>query len=286
MNIDVVGDTVAELGEGPCWDADTATLLWVDIPSGAIHRTTETGATTTLWRDPPVSLVLPTARGLVAALRARIVLLGPDGADTVLGGVDAEEEIRFNDGKCAPNGRLWVGTMHTRRQPGTAHLYRLDPGATLTPVLSGVTVSNGLGWSPDGRTLYYVDTPTLAIDRFDHDPLTGALTARRCFADLADSGGRPDGLTVDAAGGVWVALFAGGALRRYTPAGELDTIVPVPVSHPTSCAFGGAGLDDLYVTTAREPLSPAARSAQPLAGRLLRLRPPVPGLPATTLVDN
>lgn len=285
ITVEVASDVAAGLGEGPCWDAGTATMLWVDIPAGAIHRTTpDTGATTTLRHEPPVSMVLPTARGLVVALRTSIALLGRDGTETVLGSIRVDDEIRCNDGKCDPAGRLWIGTMHTARRPRTARLYRLDPGGVLTKVLDGVTVSNGIGWSPDGHTLYYVDTPTLGIDRFDHDPATGAITGRRRFADLADSGGRPDGLTVDAAGCVWVALFAGGALRRYTPAGELDTVVPLPVSHPTSCAFGGTGLTDLYVTTASAPLSPADLAEQPLAGRLLRLRPPVAGLPAAELV--
>ena len=284
--VEAVGEVAAELGEGPCWDADTATLVWVDIPGGAIHRTVpETGATTTVRRSPPVSLALPTERGLLVALREQLVLLDEKGGSTLVAALPAEPGVRFNDGARDRSGRLWIGTMHTSREPGAAALYRLDRGGRLTRMLRGVTVSNGLDWSPNGRTLYYVDTPTLRIDAFDYEPHSGTITARRPFADLTDSGGRPDGLTVDAAGGVWVALFSGGALRRYTPEGNLDLIVPLPVTHPTSCAFGGADLGDLYVTTAREPLSAAARTEQPLAGRLLRLRPSVPGLPITTVGD-
>ena len=169
--------------------------------------------------------------------------------------------------------------MHTDGQSGGAALYRLDAVGTLTPVISGLTTSNGLGWSPDGTKLYYVETPTRRIDVFDYDARVGAVSARRAFADLADEGGRPDGLTVDAEGGVWVALIRGGTLHRYCPDGRLDAVVALPTSHATSCAFGGPGLADLYVTTARARLTDAERAVQPLAGRLLRLRPGVTGFP-------
>jgi sugar lactone lactonase YvrE len=190
--------------------------------------------------------------------------------------------IRFNDAKADARGRLWIGSMHTGRQTG-ASLYRLDlddrseAGGALAEIVSGVTVSNGLGWSADGRLMYYVDTPTLRVDVFDYEPATGEATGRRPLVDVSDTGGRPDGLTVDAEGCLWVALARGGAIHRYTPDGRLDTVVPLPVSWPTSCAFGGPELRDLYVTTASEPLSDAARAAEPLAGRLLRLRPGVRG---------
>ncbi|MQA07340.1 MAG: SMP-30/gluconolactonase/LRE family protein [Pseudonocardiaceae bacterium] len=269
MKPEPVGEIVAELGEGPCWDASSGTLLWVDIDGGLVHRTDPSSAeTSTLELSPPVSAVLPTADGgLLVARKNRLVLLDPE---RTVAGVPEEPAIRFNDGKCDPRGRLWIGTMNTDRARGTAALYRLDAGELVT-VLEGVTISNGLGWSPDGRTMYYADTPTLRVDAFDYDPETGELSGRRPFVDLDGQGGRPDGLTVDTDGGVWIALVGGGALHRYLPDGKLDAVVSLPVTHPTSCAFGGPELAELYVTTSRALVPEDERAAQPLAGRLFRL---------------
>jgi sugar lactone lactonase YvrE len=274
-----VGDVVAELGEGPCW-AD-GTVLWVDIPGGRLHRTDPgSGQTATIDLGPPVSAVLPTADGEVLVSRQdRLVILGDNGAERTVVAISPPPAVRFNDGATDPQGRVWIGSMDTGEQSALGILYRLDPGPVLTPVVTGVTVSNGLGWSPDGSRLYYVDSPTRQVDVLDFDSATGAVAGRRRFADLTRGSAFPDGLTVDAEGGVWVALFAGGALHRYGPDGELDTVVTLPVSHPTSCAFGGPDLADLYVTTASAPLPAAERAAQPLAGRLLRFRPGPVGIP-------
>jgi sugar lactone lactonase YvrE len=147
-------------------------------------------------------------------------------------------------------------------------------------MLTGVTISNGLDWSPDGRRMYYVDSPTRRIDAFDFDATTGGIANRRTFVDVPADGGVPDGMTVDASGFVWVALWGGAALRRYAPDGTLERVVPLPVSHPTSCAFGGAALDELYVTSARGKLTLSERVGQPQAGGVFRLRPGVVGRPA------
>lgn len=272
MTIEPVGEVVAGLGEGPRWDPATATLCWVDIPGGAIHRTDPaTGRTSTIHRGPPVSLALPGANGrLLVAERHHVLSLAADGTARPVAEIVAGPAIRFNDGALDPAGRLWIGTMHEDREPAAA-LYRLD-GDALTPVLDGVAISNGLGWSPDGCTFYYADTPTLRVDAFDYDPATARLANRRVFCDLAATGGRPDGLTVDAAGRVWIAMIAGGEVRCHAPDGRLELVVPLPVSHPTSCAFGGPDGTDLFVTTASAPLAPAELARQPLAGRLLRVR--------------
>jgi sugar lactone lactonase YvrE len=274
-----VGDVVAGLGEGPCWV--DGTVLWVDIPGGRLHRTDpESGQTATIDLGPPVSAVLPTGDGeLLVSRQDRLVVLGDDGAERTVAAMSAPPAVRFNDGATDPQGRVWIGSMDTEERSAVGTLYRLDPGPVLTPVVAGVTVSNGLGWSPDGTRVYYVDSPTRQVDVLDFDPATGAVAGRRRFADLTGESGFPDGLTVDAEGGVWVALFSGGALHRYGPGGELDTVVTLPVSHPTSCAFGGPGLADLYVTTASAPVPAAERAAQPLGGRLLRLRPGPVGIP-------
>ena len=180
-----------------------------------------------------------------------------------------------------PAGRVWVGSMDIKEKEPLGTLYRLDTGGTLTPVVKGATVSNGIGWSPDGTRMYYNDSPMRRIDMFDYDQATGEAFEGRMFADLSRADGFPDGLTVDADGYVWVAMFAGGALRRFTPAGHQDAVLPLPVSQPTSCAFGGPGMADLFVTTAYRDLTEAQRAAEPLAGRLLRLRPGPVGLPSS-----
>ncbi len=280
-SLELVGDVVADLGEGPCWDPAGGTLYWVDIVAGRLHRTVPaSGATTTSELGPPVSLVLPAAGGgVLIARRNRLAVLAEDGAERAVAETAARPDIRFNDGATDPQGRVWVGSMCTDGTSPIGTLYRLGHRGSLSSVLRGVTISNGLAWSPDGGTLYYADSPTKRIDALDFTPGTGQVSGRRAFADLASASGVPDGLTVDAQGGVWVAVSGSGALHRYAPDGRLDQVVPLPVTHPTSVAFGGADLGDLYVTTAREPLSPAERAEQPLAGRLIRLRPGPAGIP-------
>jgi sugar lactone lactonase YvrE len=284
-----VGDVVAELGEGPLWNTwgpAGATLQWVDIPGGKLHRTVpSSGKTVTADLGAPVSAVLPMPDGrVVVSRRDRLIALETDGTERTLARVSLPRAARFNDGATDPQGRVWIGSMDTEERSAVGILYRLDPGGVLTPVVTGVTVSNGLGWSPDGSTLYYVDSPTRRIDALDFDPGTGNVAGRRRFADLTSVPGLPDGLTVDTEGGVWVALHGGGVLHRYGRGGRLDTVVSLPVSRPTSCAFGGPDLADLYVTTASAPLSAAERAAQPLAGRLLRLRPGPVGIPLAPAV--
>jgi sugar lactone lactonase YvrE len=255
-------------------------VLWVDIPGGRLHRTVcATGETASADLGSPLSVVLPAPGGLVLLARQhRLVAIGPDGTEQTVAEIDAPSTVRFNDAATDPRGRVWIGTMDIGERDDVGVLYRLDPGGVLTPVVFGVTVSNGLGWAPDGSRLYYVDSPTLRVDVFDYDPETGEASGRRVFADIGPGHGLPDGLTVDAEGGVWVALHGAGALRRYRPDGRLDTEVPLPATQVTSCAFGGPDLADLYVTTASAPLPAAERAEQPLAGRLLRFRPGPVGL--------
>jgi sugar lactone lactonase YvrE len=187
---------------------------------------------------------------------------------------------RMNDGACDAAGRFWAGTMALDERPHAGALYRLDPDLTVHTMLTEVTISNGIDWSLDGRRMYYVDTPTRRIDVFDFDVAAGAIANRRTFVEVPADAGLPDGLTVDAAGFVWVALWGGAALRRYGADGTLERVVPLPVTHPTSCAFGGAALDELYVTSARIALTAEERKRQPQAGGVFRVRPGVAGRPA------
>jgi sugar lactone lactonase YvrE len=286
VQVEPVGDVRAVLGEGPYWVAEDDCLLWVDISRGQLHRTyLPNGDTVTLDLEAASAVFPAIGGGLLTAGGSRLALHLPaerGGAwvTRVVAEAPARDGVRFNDAGVDPAGRVWVGSMHTDETEPLGELYRLGPGGELTTVLNGVTVSNGMGWSPDGTAMYYVDSPMRRIDLFDYDPATGEAFRRRVLADLSAVDGVPDGLTVDADGYVWVALWGGGALRRYAPDGTPDAVLPVPVSQPTSMAFGGPGLADLYVTTASIGLSEEQLAAQPLAGRLLRLRPGPIGLPS------
>jgi sugar lactone lactonase YvrE len=271
----------AQLGEGPRWDAATGTLLWVDIPARLVHRyDPAAGADTSQEVGDVVSLALPRKRGgVVVGLPDGLHLL--DGRpSTLVAPIEAQRrDTRTNDGACDPVGRLWVGTMALDERSPVAGLYRVDPDMSVTAVLAGTTITNGLGWSPDGTRFYFIDSPTRRVDVFDFDLVMGKLENRRPLAAVEVEGAVPDGLTVDAEGCLWVALHGGWGLRRYSPDGELLGTVDLPVARVTSCCFGGEGLRDLYVTTRREGLSEAEHAAQPLAGALLRLDVGVGGLP-------
>lgn len=281
--VELVLDARAELGEGPLWDVAAQRLRWVDIMRGRVHSfTPSAGACRNVSVGQPVgALACDDEGGLVLAVRDGFARLAAGSRRLdMLGTVHDGPGLRMNDGACDPSGRFWAGTMALDQRPRAGALYRLDSDLRVHRVLSDVTISNGLDWSPDGRRMYYVDSPTQRIDVFDFDAETGAISNRRALAEIPGEAGLPDGLTVDAEGHVWLALWGGGALRRYDPDGGLERTVPLPVSHPTSCAFGGAALDELYVTSASVALSPEERARQPHAGGLYRLRPGVSGRPA------
>jgi len=281
-----VGDVTAVLGEGPYWRPEDDALLWVDVVRGHLLMTrVQSGETITTELDTVSAAFPAVGGGIITAGGHRLMLRatrpGEGLAGRIIAEAPAKDGVRFNDASVDPAGRVWVGSMDIKEKEPLGTLYRLDTGGTLTPVVKGATVSNGIGWSPDGTRMYYNDSPLRRIDMFDYDQATGEAYQGRMFADLSGAEGFPDGLTVDADGYVWVAMFAGGALRRFTPAGHQDAVIPLPVSQPTSCAFGGPGMADLFVTTAYRDLSEAQRAAQPLAGRLLRLRPGPVGLPSS-----
>ncbi|MEU1670136.1 SMP-30/gluconolactonase/LRE family protein [Streptomyces sparsogenes] len=265
--LEVAVRATAELGEGPTWDAAAKRLIWVDILSSRVHTwDPATGRRTLLVTEQHVGAAKPRAGGgLAVNLRDGVGLYGADGGFSWLVR-EAVPGRRGNDAAVAPDGSLWAGTMRYDEATGGGTLSRIAPDGSRTEILPDVTVSNGIGWSPDGRLMYYADTPTRRIDVFD---VAGAeVTGRRPFARIEDGAGFPDGLCVDADGGVWVALWDGGAVRRYAPDGSLDRVVELPVRRPTACAFGGPDLTDLYVTSARVGLGPAE---QPLAGSVLVL---------------
>jgi sugar lactone lactonase YvrE len=260
----------AELGEGPTWDPATGRLIWVDILGRAIHTyDPSTGQDAARGTDQHVGAAKPREEGgLVVNLRDGVGLYEPEGTFRWLAELGGEG-VRGNDAAVAPDGSLWAGTMRYDQAPGGGALYRVAPGGEVTTVLDDVTVSNGTGWSPDGRLMYYNDTPTARVDVFDYHGET--VTNRRPFTVLDDRA-RPDGLTVDAAGCVWVALWGAGRVHRYTPSGALDRVIELPVPNTTACAFGGHDLTDLYITT--------ARSEEPLSGSVFVVPAAGQGLPS------
>ncbi|MFC9284784.1 SMP-30/gluconolactonase/LRE family protein [Streptomyces collinus] len=264
----------AALGEGPTWDAATGRLLWLDVLGMRVHTyDPATGRRTVRTTEQHIGAAKPRAGGgLVLNLRDGVGLLDPDGAFRWL----HHEPVagrRANDAAVAPDGSLWAGTMRYDEAPGGGTLSRLTGAGDVRTVLPDVTVSNGTGWSPDGGLMYYADTPTRRVDVFDVDGDT--VRDRRTLVEIEEGAGFPDGLTVDAEGCVWVALWDGGAVRRYTPSGELDRVVPLPTPRTTACVFGGPDLTDLYITTARVGLS----APHPLSGSVLVLPSAGRGLP-------
>jgi sugar lactone lactonase YvrE len=276
---ELVLDARADLGEGPVWDARTGELLWVDIMAGLVHRFDPlSGRADAFDAGQPVGAVVPRAAGGYAlALRDGFAIADGDRV-TLVAPIDRERpELRMNDGACDGRGRFWAGTMHLDCTPGAGSLYRLDPDGEGETILTGVTISNGIGWSPDDTVMYYVDTPTLGVDAFDFDAGTGAIRGRRRVVTIEAEAGSPDGLVVDAEGCLWVALWEGWAVRRYAPDGELLGVIELPVCRVTKPAFGGPGLADLYITTAATDVPDPV---QPHAGGLFRARVGARGLPA------
>lgn len=284
MQIDVALDVRAELGEGPIWDHARRTLLFVDILRGDIHEyNPATGADAIFEVGQPVGAVASTTTGdWIAAVRDGFVRVDPATGETRLAAIVEEDrpDNRMNDGYVDPRGRFWAGTMSMSHEREAGSLYRLDADGRVTRMLERVTTSNGIDWSLDARLMYYVDTGRACIDIFDFDAETGAIWNRRPLVIIPERDGKPDGIVLDAEGCIWLALWGGAAIHRYTPDGRLDRKIKVPVSHPTKCAFGGADLSELYITSASQPLDAEGRSKEPHAGSLLRCRPGIKGRPA------
>jgi len=268
---------VAYHGEGPVWSERWGGLRWVDMLAGDVLHLAADGTVERRHVGAVAAALRPRRRGgAVIGVERGFALEEPDGTLTTLAELWADTGVRMNEGGCDPDGRFYCGSMAYDKAPGAGRLYRLDPDGSTRIALEDVTISNGLDWSPDGSRAYYNDTETSRVDVFDFDREAG-LTNRRAFARIAPGDGRPDGLTVDAEGGVWVALNHSGSVRRYTPDGAQDAVVEVPPRQVTACTFGGDRLDQLYMTTSRENLPPGE---DPLAGSLFRAEVGVRGLPA------
>lgn len=275
MHAEQVTDPVAYHGEGPVWSPSWGGLRWVDMLAGDVLSLAADGSVGRRSVSEVVAAVRPRrGGGAVFGIERGFALEDPDGTLTRLPPLWDDEGVRMNEGGCDPDGRFHCGSMAYDQRPGAAGLYRLDPDGSTTTVLEGVTVSNGLEWSPDGSRAYYDDTATHRVDVFDYDTDRG-LHRRRAFAEIPD-GGLPDGLTVDADGGLWVALADRGQVWHFSAGGVHDEVVEVPVGMVTACTFGGPDLDQLFITTSREKVPPGE---DPLAGSLFRADVGVSGLP-------
>jgi sugar lactone lactonase YvrE len=287
---DVVFDAKAMLGECPVWDERAKAIYFVDIEAPALFRLEPESGIVQRWEMPSKigCLALDAGGGAVVALAdgfhhfefktATLSLLaGPKLADPQAGA-----DHRFNDGGVDPAGRFWAGTMHLSTRKPTGKVYRLD-GAAAGPearaVYDGFFVPNGFAWSPDGARFYVNDSPR-AMFVADYDPASGRAGPPFVFADAGAAPGFPDGMAVDAEGFLWNARWNGGGVARFAPDGRLDRFVPLPVSRPTSCVFGGSKLDRLYVTSARIGLDAATLAKEPLAGAVFAIDPGVRGLPS------
>ncbi|WP_339307875.1 SMP-30/gluconolactonase/LRE family protein [Paenibacillus sp. FSL L8-0435] len=281
-DVTVAVQTQALLGEGPSWDAENNRLLWVDIESFKVHvYDPVTGQDQSYDVGEHVGAVVP-YRGdeVVVALRS-----GFHTYHLLTGELHAIEDPeqdkdtnRFNDGKCDAKGRFWAGTMSMNNESKAGSLYCLEQGQPVRTMVQGVSTSNGLGWSPDRQTMYYIDTPTRSIDRFGFDLTAGTIQNRTSIIQIPEEFGFPDGMTVDGEGMLWVAHWGGGRVTRWNPhTSELLQQIEVPADQVTSCCFGGPDLEELYITTARIGIKEERLKETPDAGSLFVIRPGVKG---------
>jgi sugar lactone lactonase YvrE len=283
LSADVVDTDPAGLGEGPTWDAVNQRLLWVDVFAGRVHAAGADGVRRRTWEiGRHVSAALPTSGAdLLLTAREGFVRLDADGTVTPLLDVLGDNtDVRFNDAKCDPAGRALAGTMAYDSTLGAGALYRLDPGPigtgpSVSVLLDSRTVSNGMAWNAAGDRFYYIDTTDQRIATFAYGG--ASLGEPLSVIDVDGAEGSPDGMCIDHDGALWVALWDGGQVRRYTPDGRIDTVIPMPVSRPTSCAFGGSDGGTLFITSASRGLP----EPEQYAGCVFALRPGVTGPPAT-----
>ncbi|MEM8637617.1 MAG: SMP-30/gluconolactonase/LRE family protein [Cyanobacteria bacterium P01_G01_bin.54] len=273
----------ARLGEGPIWNAMQHVLHWVDIYNRRVHTfDPSTGEDTYIEVDTVVGgLFLEDQKHLILAQENGLTRLDlQQGTTTPLIAIEADcPNNRLNDVKADAQGRCWIGTMNNDEQP-QANLYRCDPDNSLHLMETGLSISNGLGWSPDQTTFYLTDSPQQIIYAYEFDPVSGTIGDRRPFIDLSHESFYPDGLTIDAAGCIWSAMWNGGCVIRFDPTGQEMFRISLPVPLVTSCTFGGQNLTDLFITTASAGLSQAQLKQYIFAGDLFRVRTEIKGLPS------
>jgi sugar lactone lactonase YvrE len=283
MQVEPLFDARAELGEGPFWDVRTQTLHWLDVLKKRIYA----GSDLLAQLDEFVGCAAPRRDGgFILALKNSLVDLRPDSAKpTLLAPVSEPVHNRFNDGKCDPAGRFLAGSMDHNEVEASGALYSYN-GKTVTTLLTGIRISNGLTWSPDHKTFYYIDTPTRQVTAFDYDLATGQIAEPRAAVRIPDGMGWPDGMTSDTDGNLWIAMWGGAQVTKWDPrTGQLLEQISVPALQSSSCIFGGADLNELYITSARKGMSEADLQKYPLSGGLFKVVTKVTGMPTFEFIE-
>ena len=283
LTSECVLDAKAILGEGPVWRSATNDLVWVDIESSKVCCFSPSKGENRSWNvGGKVGLAVPSQKGdLILGMTIGLARLDMQSGD-VSPIIDPEKDYvnnRFNDGKVDPKGRLWAGTMGLDEAPDVGSLYRLNRNLSIDNLFGNVSISNGMAWSADRKSFYYIDSPTRQIAVFDCDMNSGIVSNRRVAFELPDGMGYPDGMCIDNEGMLWVALWQGWGVGRFNPCGELLCKIEVPVECVTSCCFGGENWDELYITTSSRDLDEAGRIQQPLAGGVFRCKPNISAPP-------
>jgi len=282
---ELVLDTKSELGEGAIWNYKTGELIWVNIKGEILNfYNPKTESNREMFTGQMIGTVVPAESGKVmVALQNGIYSYAPDsGAKKLIVDPEADKpDNRFNDGKCDPAGRFWVGTMSLVGAKNAGALYRLDADSTIRKMIDGVGISNGIVWLADKTKMYYIDTPTRKVMGYDYDNETGDISNPKVAVEIPDGIGYPDGMTIDKKDNLWVALWGGSAVACFNPEnGELLRKIEVPAKNVTSCTFGGDDLGTLYITTARESTSDEDLERFPHAGGVFKVRPGVKGVKA------
>ncbi len=283
--VELVLDSKSELGEGAIWNHKTSELIWVDITGEILNFYNPfLKNNKEMFTGQMIGTVVPAESGKVmVALENGFYQLDPEtGSKTLIANPEENiEDNRFNDGKCDPSGRFWAGSMSTEGKQGNGALYRLDPDSSVHKMISNVSISNGIVWSPDATKMYYIDTPTQKVMVYYYNDKTGYISNPAVAVEVPEEMGAPDGMTIDEEGNIWVALWGGSAVGCWNPEnGELLQTIEVPAKNVTSCAFGGDELDDLYITTARIATSKEELEKFPNAGGVFKTRPGVKGVEA------
>ena len=285
VDIEQVVEKRTLVGEGSLWDADKSVLYWVDILSHEVYiYDPERGVNRTLNTCQAVGTVVPRqSGGLVVALHNGFAHIDLESEKLTPLGSDPERGVpanRFNDGKCDPAGRLWAGTMEFGGATGAGALYCLDRDHSVSKKLKSVSISNGIVWSADGKTMYFIDSPLNTVRAYDYNVDTGAICNERVVCQN-EGAGVFDGMAIDEVGTLWIAVYGGWAVKRYDPqSGNLLAEYEMPFSNVTSCAFGGKNMDELYITSACQQMDDATLAAQPLAGSLVKIDPQCSGVPS------
>lgn len=285
MNVEYIEGTTAQLGEGSIWDYKNSVLYWIDIEGMKLHKFNPEKDTNTSYElGKRVGTVVPeTNNSVIVALKDGLYrrYFSSDSLEFIARPTSLKEEERFNDGKCDPAGRLWVGTMRIQGRVGDSYLYKYEPATGFSEMIDSVSISNGIVWSPDHSRMYYIDTPTGKVMKYDFDNISGHISNPEIAVYIEDSLGHPDGMTIDEEGKLWIGMWGGGAVCRFDPvSGHLLNKIEVPAFNVTSCAFGGENLDVLYITTASTGMNDVQKEMYPNAGGLFRVKPGVKGLKA------